>query len=103
MVIDEPNEEEQAHSSYAQDVAKEILTEILPYLNIYPDEELTQTPKEGDESGGDTPEGDQGAGEGASGEGEPEGEGASGGSGPEGDGGSPGSVPEDGYGDIFEE
>ena len=92
MVIDEPNEEEQAHSSYAQDVAKEILTEILPYLNIYPDEELTQTPKEGDESGGDTPEGDQGAGEGASG-----------GSGPEGDGGSPGSVPEDGYGDIFEE
>lgn len=103
VVIDEPNEEEQAHSSYAQDVAKEILTEILPYLNIYPDEELTQTPKEGDESGGDTPEGDQGAGEGASGEGEPEGEGASGGSGPEGDGGSPGSVPEDGYGDIFEE
>lgn len=39
VVIDEPNVEDQAHSSYAQNVAREILEEILPYMNIYPDEE----------------------------------------------------------------
>ncbi len=41
VVVDEPNVEDQAHSSYAQNVAREILKEALPYLNIYPDEELT--------------------------------------------------------------
>ena len=40
-VIDAPNVEDQAHSSYAQNVMREILEEALPYLNIYPDEELT--------------------------------------------------------------
>lgn len=40
VVIDEPNVEEQAHSTYAQEIAREILKEILPYMNIYPDEEL---------------------------------------------------------------
>lgn len=39
VVIDEPNVEDQAHSSFAQNVAREILEEILPYMNIYPDEE----------------------------------------------------------------
>lgn len=39
VVIDEPNVEDQAHSSYAQNVTREILEEILPYMNIYPDEE----------------------------------------------------------------
>ncbi len=33
--------EDQSHSSYAQNLAREILEEALPYLNIYPDEELT--------------------------------------------------------------
>ena len=55
VIIDEPNVEEQAHSNYAQGVVKEILEEILPYLNIYPDEEKTQTPEEGQE-GGQAPE-----------------------------------------------
>lgn len=40
-IIDEPNVEDEAHSYYAQNVVREILKEIYPYLNIYPDEELT--------------------------------------------------------------
>ena len=40
-VVDEPNVEDQAHSSYAQNLVREILKEALPYLNIYPDEEQT--------------------------------------------------------------
>lgn len=39
VVIDEPNVADQAHSSYAQNITREILKEILPYLNIYQDEE----------------------------------------------------------------
>lgn len=38
VIVDEPNVESQSHSSYAQAIAKEIFTEILPYMNIYPDE-----------------------------------------------------------------
>ena len=38
VVIDEANLENQAQSSYASGLVKEILAEILPYLNIYPDE-----------------------------------------------------------------
>ncbi len=41
VVVDTPNVEDQSHSSYAQNLAREILEEALPYLNIYPDEELT--------------------------------------------------------------
>ncbi len=59
VIIDEPNVEEQAHSNYAQGVVKEILEEILPYLNIYPDEEKTQTPEEGQEGGQEPQEGGQ--------------------------------------------
>ncbi len=40
-VVDEPNAESQDHSSYAQNISREILEEVLPYMNIYPDEELT--------------------------------------------------------------
>jgi stage V sporulation protein D (sporulation-specific penicillin-binding protein) len=42
VVIDEPNVQEQADSRFPQWMAKDILTEILPYLGIYPDEELTE-------------------------------------------------------------
>lgn len=38
VVIDEPNVADQAHSTYAQVLAKDILTEVLPYMNIYPTE-----------------------------------------------------------------
>lgn len=40
-VVDEPNAEYQADSKYAQYLYKKIMTEILPYLNIFPDQELT--------------------------------------------------------------
>ncbi len=40
-IVDEPNVDDQAHSNYAQNLVREILKESLPYLNIYPDEELT--------------------------------------------------------------
>ena len=40
-VIDEPNSQDQPHSYYAQNLAREILEEIFPYMNIYPDEEKT--------------------------------------------------------------
>ncbi|MFV0464673.1 MAG: peptidoglycan D,D-transpeptidase FtsI family protein [Lachnospiraceae bacterium] len=42
VVVDEPNVEEQAHSTYAQNIARDILEEILPYMNIYQDEEITE-------------------------------------------------------------
>ncbi len=37
VVIDEPNTESQAHSTYASQVFSQIMGEILPYLNIFPD------------------------------------------------------------------
>ena len=38
VVIDEPNAEDQADSKYPQYIAQGILSELLPYLNIEPDE-----------------------------------------------------------------
>lgn len=42
-IVDTPNTDSksQAHSTYAQNIVREILKEALPYLNIFPDEELT--------------------------------------------------------------
>ena len=40
-VVDEPNVAEQFHSTYAQNIVREILEEVLPYMNIYRDEETT--------------------------------------------------------------
>lgn len=40
-VVDEPNVEEQYHSTFAQNIVREILEEVLPYMNIYRDEETT--------------------------------------------------------------
>lgn len=40
-VVDEPNVAEQFHSTYAQNIVREILEEVLPYINIYRDEETT--------------------------------------------------------------
>ena len=44
VVIDTPNQptehEEQAHSTFAQILGREILEEILPYMNIYQDEKV---------------------------------------------------------------
>lgn len=38
VVVDEPNVEKQDTSSYAQQIAKQIFTELLPYMNIFPDD-----------------------------------------------------------------
>jgi stage V sporulation protein D (sporulation-specific penicillin-binding protein) len=38
VVVDEPNVEDQASSTYAQYIAQAILSELLPYLNVTPDE-----------------------------------------------------------------
>ena len=43
-VVDEPNAKDQANSAYAQVIARQIMTEVLPYMNIFPDEEATGTP-----------------------------------------------------------
>lgn len=38
VIVDEPNVEKQDTSSYAQQIAKQIFTELLPYMNIFPDD-----------------------------------------------------------------
>ena len=40
-IVDEPNSPDQAHSYYAQNIVREVLEEILPYMNIFKDEETT--------------------------------------------------------------
>ena len=40
VVVDRPNAEKQASSSYAMEIWKNIMKEALPYLNIYPTEEV---------------------------------------------------------------
>ena len=42
VVIDEPNVDDQPHSSFAQELAKGIFTEILPYMNVFRTEELSE-------------------------------------------------------------
>lgn len=41
VVVDEPNAEHQDDSSYPQQIAKNIMTEVLPYMNIFRDETVT--------------------------------------------------------------
>ncbi len=80
VVIDEPNVEDQAHSTFASAVFSQIMGDILPYLNVFPtrdipEEELTgqeQLPEseglteeeteENEESGETGTEGTQGGG-----------------------------------------
>lgn len=40
-IVDEPNAGDDAHSYFAQNIVREILEEVLPYKNIYPDEKKT--------------------------------------------------------------
>lgn len=40
-VVDRPNVEDQPHSTFAQEIVKNIMTEILPYMNVFRTEELT--------------------------------------------------------------
>lgn len=41
VVVDEPNVANQADSSYAQTLFREVATEIFPYMGMYPTEEIT--------------------------------------------------------------
>lgn len=41
-VVDRPNVADQPHSTYAQEIVKNIMTEILPYMNIFRTEELSE-------------------------------------------------------------
>ena len=50
-VVNEPNVGDQAHSYFAQNIVREILEEVLPYMNIYPDEKLTGKNKDLDVTG----------------------------------------------------
>lgn len=62
-VINQPNVEDEAHSSYAQNITREILKEVLPYMNIYPDEEQTGINADLDITGNNPPIGNQTTGE----------------------------------------
>ncbi len=42
VVVDQPNVADQAHSTYAMELTRNILTDVLPYLNIFQTEELTE-------------------------------------------------------------
>ena len=41
VVIDEPNVQNQANSAYAKVVTRQIMSEVLPYMNIFPDVAMT--------------------------------------------------------------
>lgn len=76
VVIDRPNVADQPHSNFAQEITKNILTEILPYLQIFRTGELSEEDEEYLRSLGILPgaivteEGDEGADEGEEGTGE---------------------------------
>ena len=53
-IVDQPNDADQPHSSFAQNIVREILEEVLPYMNIYPDEEITGLHSGWDITGKDT-------------------------------------------------
>ena len=55
-VVNQPNAADQAHSYYAQNIVREILEEVLPYMNIYPDEELTGRNADLDITGNNPPD-----------------------------------------------
>ncbi|MBD5543707.1 MAG: cell division protein FtsI [Lachnospiraceae bacterium] len=46
VVVDRPNVADQPHSTFAQEIAKGIFTEILPYMNIFRTEQLTEEEEE---------------------------------------------------------
>lgn len=46
VVVDQPNAEKQSTSSFAQEIWKNIMKEALPYLNIYPTEEVPEDMQE---------------------------------------------------------
>ncbi|MBU9738717.1 penicillin-binding transpeptidase domain-containing protein [Diplocloster agilis] len=91
VVIDEPNVEEQNHaSSLACEMANGILSEVLPYMNIFPTEEIPEDTAQDGQQDPASPQTDPGAQDGQ----EPQDTGTDGQS-PE-EGGQDGQTPEDG-------
>lgn len=45
VIVDEPNVEDQAHSTYAQEVVHNIMKEILPFLGVYKEESAGNSKK----------------------------------------------------------
>jgi len=43
VVVDTPNTEDQAHSTYASSIFQKIMTDILPYMGIYPSGAATES------------------------------------------------------------
>lgn len=50
VIVDEPNVEEQYHSTYAQEVVHNIMKEILPFLGVYKDESAGNSQKNGEDA-----------------------------------------------------
>lgn len=71
VAIDEPQVEKQSDSSQATEMCRNILKEILPYLNIYPTEDI---PEEETEAPEENPENQENPGDGENPEGEEDGE-----------------------------
>ncbi len=46
VVIDRPNVEDQPHSNFAQEITQNILTEILPYLQVFRTEDISEEEEE---------------------------------------------------------
>lgn len=115
VVVDRPNSERQGNARYATKIVRNILTEALPYLNIFMTEEVTEEERQELEAlqlsitnqYTQTPEGEPGGGEGTEGgegaEGGQEGNGGTGAEGGQegngGEGGQEGSSPEGGEGE----
>ncbi len=61
VIIDEPNVEDQAHSTYATEYASKIMKRIFPFLGIYSDAEETPAPSaEGGQPAENAPEPEDG-------------------------------------------
>lgn len=50
VVIDEPNVEDQAHSTYATEFSSSLLEEVLPFLGVYPDKKANKSKKKSTKS-----------------------------------------------------
>lgn len=46
VIIDVPHVEDQPHSTFATNVVQKILTDVLPYMNVFPDTEIMDVPEE---------------------------------------------------------
>lgn len=47
VIVDTPHVEDQPHSTYASGIFQKIMTEILPYLNIFPETDPEVSPEDG--------------------------------------------------------